>query len=198
MQQALEAIPNSLLLNFFIAEVHESRTQLDAAKERYEHLLTTIQAELDEVKPKLDVVEAKAAAIEAAEQSTKKKKPIVSASKDADDAGNSSGGEEEGDDHRLDDGDQLLLSLVADESGVGSGHVSLKHELLQTQYKTLVDKLNSVWIQYMRFSRRSEVACGVLVCVGFYSSLSGHRSVALSFVCSSVRSFRSFRSFFRS
>lgn len=142
IQEGLKALPDSLLFNFYTAEVYECRQSFTEAKERFETIVMSCQKELDELKPKLDNL------LQRASHERQKLTPTQLLNED------NEGGRSSTSDERAD----VLMSTEEDISeSVENSPVSHQHEVLKKRYQDLCARLNNTWIQYMKFSRRSEV-----------------------------------------
>lgn len=176
IKDALQALPDSVLVNLYVAEVYEGRATisggvasegaLDRAKEHFENLVTTLQTRVDELKPELDRVEAKALAEKEAAKAKAIKSAITgTAGAAAIAAAAEAAAENATDEEEEEEEDGAGVGAVDDDgnpsastAAPASEHVSFQHEQLQAKYKSMVEQLNLVWIQYMKFARRAEVS----------------------------------------
>ncbi|KAI8358476.1 hypothetical protein EDC96DRAFT_465074 [Choanephora cucurbitarum] len=129
LKQAIEILPTSLLLNFSYAELCESRRQLDEAREAYDQLVAHLESKSEQLKS------ASQQEIARLMQEAEEERASMNLSDDID--------------------GELREQLRSRER-----HVKREQEAIETQLNEQMDAIaragSLVWINYMRFARRTD------------------------------------------
>jgi hypothetical protein len=143
MKTALATNKKSLLLHFYAVEMDEINKDFDAGKEKFELLLAELQKKIDSIKPFLDML------VKFSEKKTSSKPTQIDTI-----APNTA--RVETTDSTDEDGESIYSDeeSVHDMESFAKSQVYLEKEKELQEYGRLI---SLVWIQYMTFSRRTEV-----------------------------------------
>jgi hypothetical protein len=148
LKNGIDTMPSSLLLNFSLSELQESQVKIPEAKQVMEDVLAKLQSQSEKGQSEVQRLE------EGIKEKLKPKEGDEESVRAPSIDGRKSAFSRHGDD---DEDNATIISDYAEFQKEAVREDRKKLALLKQELELSVSSLNLTWVQYLKFSRRSEV-----------------------------------------